>query len=73
MAIAVRTGERQEDANEPVKVLAFVDDPETEATTEDSPARMNAPRYRVHTGGVRAAIEYFSTHGNNCIMKVDIV
>jgi len=72
MAIAVRAAERQEDQNEPVKIAAFVSDPETEDAVEDALGRMSAPKFRVRRGGVRAAIEYFANHGSTPIIIVDV-
>ncbi len=72
MAIAVRTAERAEDINEPVKIAAFVTDSETEAVVEDSLGRMGAPKFRVRRGGVRGAIEYFSTHNSTQVIIVDV-
>ncbi len=72
MAIAVRAAERSEDSNEPVKIAAFVVDPETETATEDALGRMSAPKFRVKRGGVRAAIEFFSTHASTPVIIVDV-
>ena len=44
MAISVRAGERADDANEPIKIAAFVDGPETEDVVEEALGRMHAPK-----------------------------
>jgi len=72
MAISVRAGERPDDANEPIKIAAFVDGPETEDAVEEALGRMNAPKYRVRRGGVRAAIEHFSENGSTSVVIVDV-
>lgn len=72
MAIAVRSSERPDDASEPVKIAAFVTDPESESAIEDALGRMGAPKFRVKRGGVRAAIEHFSNHGSTPVIIVDV-
>lgn len=72
MAIAVRAGDKPEETNEPVKIAAFVDDPETEAATDDALGRMGAPKYRVRRGGVRAAIDFFASHNSTQVVIVDV-
>lgn len=72
MAIAVRAAERTNDSNEPVKIAAFVADADTESMTEDALGRMDAPKFRVKRGGIRAAIEHFATHSSTPIIIVDV-
>lgn len=72
MAIAVRAGEKAEESNEPVRIAAFVADPDTEAATEDALGRMGAPKYRVKRGGIRSAIEFFSNHSSTPVIIVDV-
>lgn len=72
MAIAVRSTERQEDSKEPVKISAFVVDPDTEASIADALGRMEAPKHKVRKGGIKAAIEHFSTHSSTPVIIVDV-
>ena len=72
MAIAARTVERADDSNEPVRIAAFVADPETETATEDALGRMGVPKFRVRKGGVKAAIEFFSNHSSTQVIIVDV-
>ena len=72
MAIAVRSTERQEDSKEPVKISAFVVDPDTEASISDALGRMEAPKHKVRKGGIKAAIEHFSTHSSTPVIIVDV-
>lgn len=72
MAIAVRAGDRSEESKEPVQIAAFVADQESEAALEDTLGRMGAPKFRVKRGGVRAAIEFFSTHSSTPVIIVDV-
>ena len=72
MAIAVRAADRSEEPNEPIKISAFVCDQATESATEETLGRMGAPKFRVRRGGVRAAIDYFATHGSTPVIIVDV-
>lgn len=72
MAIAVRSSERQEDSNYPVQISAFVSDQETESGIGDALGRMDSPKFKVRRGGIRAAIEHFSSHASTPIIIVDV-
>lgn len=72
MAIAVRAGEKSDEATDTIKIVAFVSDQSSESVTEDALGRMSAPKFRVRRGGVRAAIEHFSTHSSVDVVIVDV-
>ncbi len=72
MAIAVRAGEKSDEAADTIKIVAFVSDQTAESATEDALGRMSAPKFRVRRGGVKAAIEHFSTHSSVDVVIVDV-